>query len=63
MDFMTRQLHDWLKEVCHNVAVEPPLLSLDEEPLLPLLLTRVMKPVLMFMQLGSGVGDRVHFLT
>ena len=22
---------DWLKEVCHNVAVEPPLLSLDEE--------------------------------
>ena len=35
MDFMTRQLHDWLKEVCHNVAVEPPLLSLDGEAIAP----------------------------
>ena len=26
---------DWLKEVCHNVAVEPPLLSLDGETIAP----------------------------
>jgi len=26
---------DWLKEVCHNVAVEPPLLSLDGEAIAP----------------------------
>ena len=25
----------WLKEVCHSVAVEPPLLSLDEEAIAP----------------------------
>jgi len=43
---------DWLKEVCHNVAMKPPWLSFDGE--LPLLLTGGMKPKLMFMQLGSG---------
>ena len=26
---------DWLKEVCHNVAVEPPLLLLDREAIAP----------------------------
>ena len=26
---------DWLKEVCHNVAVEPPLLLLDGEAIVP----------------------------
>ena len=26
---------DWLKEVCHNFAVEPPLSSLDGEAIAP----------------------------
>ena len=54
---------DWLKEVYHNVAVQPPLLSLDGEAIALTSATRVMKPVLTFMQLGSGVGGRVYFST
>jgi len=56
------ELCDLMATWLHNVAVEPPLLPLNGEAIVPASAISVMKPVQMFVLLGSGVDVRVHFL-
>ena len=53
---------NWLREVCHDVAVEPPLQPLTGEALIPLSTNLRDDARADIRARGFGVDDRVHFL-
>ena len=52
----------WLREVCHDVAIQPPLQALNGETVVPASANCKDDAQAIFMLEVFGVDDRVHFL-